>query len=185
MRLERISQNEIKAYLSYEDIEELGIKDATRLDRKETDVILSIAKAELDFDCERSSCEIYAESHCGGYTLTLTAHRTENRSKEHECILCFDDEKSLYTACAYLRNFSIISSDLYVESGRTKTYYLVINYGDGHGFDGKPYWLFCVSELSDSVHTDKTAFFYYISEHCTLTIQKNAVFDIANSEKKW
>lgn len=186
MRLERISHNEIKAYLTHEDIEELGIKDVSRLDGKEADVILGIAKAELGFDCERSGCEIFAETHGGVCTLTVTAYKAENRAEEHECILCFDNEHELYTACVYLKNFGISDSDLYVEDGRRKTYYLIVKYGGKEpALDGRPYWLCCVSELCESVHTDKAAFFYYISEHCMLTMQKNAVYDIAKSEKKW
>ena len=186
MRLEKISEKKIKAYLTYEDIEELGIKNVMQLDRREADVILSIAKAELGFDCERSCCEIYAESHSGGCTLTLSSHNSEKQKKEHECVLCFEDEKALYTACVYLLDFNIRYSDLRVEDGRGKTYYLTLKYKDeGPVLDGKPYWLCCVSELCDVIHTDKPAFFYYICEHCTLTLQKNAVYDIAKSEKKW
>ena len=95
--------------------------------------------------------------------------------------------KALFTACEYLLNFDISESELRTEGdGREKTYYLIVEYKDsGAMLDGKPYWLLSVSELCSYVQTDKTSFFYYIFEHCTPVIEKNAVFDIAKSEKKW
>lgn len=188
MRLERISANEIKAYLSPDDLDELGIKDASRLDRGTAELILGIAKAELDFKYEKNNCEIYSEP-CGkGYALTIKASAVRGRAEPpHECVLCFDSEKTLYNACVFLRRFALDSSELREEGeGRDKTYYLILKYGEiGPLIDGKPYWLISVSELCRAVFADKNAFFYYISEHSACIIEKNAVFDIANREKKW
>lgn len=186
MRLERISDFEIKAYLTIEDIKEFGINDVNRLDRGAVDIVLGIAKSELDFCYKKSNCEIYTEQDGSGCTLTIKANAGEKRAVIHRCILCFSDKDDLYTACLFLQNFRLQQSELREEyDGRNKTYYLVINYFEGELLtDGRPYWLLSVSELCQSVHNDKNAFFYYICEHCTPVIKKNAVYYIANSEKK-
>ena len=187
MRLERISEFEIKAYLSEDDLSELGIRDASRLDCGAADMILNIAKTELDFLYEKNNCEIFAEARGEGYTLTIVACGSKSSALPHTCVLCFDNEDALKAACEYLMNFSIRQSELRAEeNGREKTYYLLIKYGAGEPeLDGKPFWLSSVSELCFCSQTDKNAFFYYISEHSAPLLQKNAVFDIAKSEKKW
>ena len=184
MRLEKISRYEIKAYLSADDIKELGIRDAARLDRGAADVILGIAGAELDFGCEKSNCEIYAEADGDGYILTIKAPCAAADGKAlHECVLCFDDGSALKAACVFLSGADIPYSELRAEGG---SYYLIVKYGqNGTELDGRPYRLCSVSELCSSVHTDKNAFFYYISEHSYTLIEKNAVYDIAKNEKKW
>ncbi|MBQ7700757.1 MAG: hypothetical protein IJT49_10525 [Clostridia bacterium] len=188
MRLQRISAYEIKAYLTQDDLVRLGIKDAARLDCGAADLILNIARSELDFAYEKNNCEIYTETCGDGYTLTVKASGEEKRrSQTHKCVLCFDSYETLKCACLFLRNFDIQYSELRSEGDeRAKTYYLLMEYGEnGPQLDNKPYFLSSVSELCCSVHTDKTAFFYYISEHSAPLIQKNAVYDIAKSEKKW
>ena len=188
MRLQKISKYEIKAYLTQDDLEQLGIKDAARLDCGAADLILNIARTELDFVYEKNNCEIYSEV-CGeGCTLTVKASGDDKRySQTHKCVLCFDSRETLYTACLFLSNFKIPNSELRSEGGECKkTYYLIIEYDDdGPQLDKKPYWLSSVSELCCYLHTDKNAFFYYISEHSKPLLQKNAVNDIAKSEKKW
>ena len=187
MRLERISEYEIKAYLSPDDLIELGIRDASRLDCGAADTILNIAKAELDFFYEKNNCEIFTETRGGGYTLTIKACGGKKQDNSHTCVLCFDNNDALITACEYLMNFSLHHSELRIEeNGCEKTYYLIIKYGkEEPELDGKPFWLTSVSELCFCFQTDNNAFFYYISEHSVPLLQKNAVFDIAKSEKKW
>lgn len=184
MRLERISSYEIRAYLSEEDIKELGIKDASRLDRGAAETILCIARSELDFAYENNNCEIYSRRHGDGYMLTLKASpECKSVLSEHESVLCFDDKAALKAACAYLIRPDILCSELRSEGN---IYYLLIKYRcDEPALDGRPYWLSSVSELCFCVHNDKNAFFYYISEHSELVLEKNAVYDIANSDKKW
>ena len=184
MRLERISAHEIKAYLSQQDLNELGIKDSASLDGGAAEIILGVARAELDFCCEKNNCEIFMQSCKDGCTLTLKSPDNKKKKFMHKSVLCFDEYGALYIACIYLNNFKIRYSELRKEDD--KTYYLVIEYDDETDqLDGKPYWLSSVSELCSSVHTDKNAFFYYICEHSIPVIEKNAVYHIAKSEKKW
>lgn len=175
MRLEKISDSFISAYMSKDDLTNLGLTadDAASA----ADIIIGAALSEFGFSYRRNECEITAEP---GVTVTVRAKKRHTQSKT--AILCFGDGKALYDACVFLQDKSIISSRLLCEGdGADKTYYLIIDYRA----EGDPLWLSSVSELAEHSYHEKNAFFCYIIEHSCTVIEKNALNVIANSDKTW
>jgi len=179
MKIQRISDNIITAFLSDTEVCDLGCKDEAELRAAVLHIIACAAGAEPGFRFSEDDCEITKED---GYLITVKAKKRRQNKKTAKTVLCFDNGAALHSACVYLCDKNIRESSLLCEGrGADKTYYLIIEYGA----EPDPLWLSSVSELCFAVHTDKKAFLYYIYEHCGTILEKNAVFDIANSEKTW
>ena len=175
MKLEKISDSLISAYMSKDDLTNLGLTADGAASA--ADIIIGAAVSEFGFSYRSNECEVTAEP---GAVVTVRAKIRHTQSKT--AILCFDNGKALFDACVFLQDKSVISSRLLGEGdGINKTYYLIIDFRA----EGDPLWLFSVSELAEHAYHEKNAFFYYICEHCSVLIEKNAVNVIANSDKTW
>ena len=179
MKLYKISDIEVLAFLSKEDINDVGAKDEEELKDAVLRIVQSAAGSGLGFYHPAADCEITEEK---GYMITLTAKKKKQRKENRKTVLCFDSGDALYTACVFLSDKNITESSLLCEGkGGVKTYYLILEYEN----TPDTLRLDAVSELCSSVYIDKNAFLYYIYEHSYTLIEKNAVYDIANSKKTW
>ncbi len=175
MKIQRLSQTEIAAYLTEEDAAELGIRIDRPADGDAAEVISGIARSELGFGFTASECTLEY-----GYEDGYFVIRMRTRTGFHNSVLCFDGYHALKAACVCIAD-NAAHSELY---GKDGTYYLHITYKDGE-FSGAPYGVAAAFELCTDVYTDRPAVFYGICEHYPFLISENAVNDIAKSEKKW
>ncbi|MBO4869501.1 MAG: hypothetical protein J5585_07295 [Clostridia bacterium] len=175
MKIQRLSQTEIAAYLTEEDAAELGIRADRPPDKDAAEIISGIARSELGFGFSASECTLEC-----GYEDGYFVIRMRTRGGSHDSVLCFDDHALLKAACVCIAD-SAVHSELY---GKDGTYFLRVVYKNG-AFSGAPYEIASAFELCTDVYTDRPAFFYGICEHYPLLISENAVNDIAKSEKKW
>ena len=179
MKIQRISDFITAAFLSDAEVNDLGCGSEAELKEAVLRIIACAAGEKSGFCFSKDDCEITKED---GYMITVRAKKRRQSKKTTKTALCFDGGEALHSACVYLSDKNILSSSLLCEGrGADKTYYLLIE----HETEPDPLWLASVSELCFGVHTDKPAFFYYIYEHCRTILEKNAVFDIANSDKTW
>lgn len=179
MRIQKISDGVVTVFLSEEDVKGLGEKDADELKEAVFGIISGACGGLLP--CRgKEECEITLDP---GYTVTVKAKKRKSPQKPaKKTVFCFDGGKALHTACVFLQSKGVKNGTLLREgAGENAAYYLITEVDDG----GDPLWLSSVSELCSGVFTDKNAFLYYICEHGRVIIEKNAVFDIANSEKTW
>lgn len=174
MKIKRISDSEIAAYLSSDDAAELGIRTDRPPDPETAALIASIARSELGFGYSAQSCTLdygYAD---GVFMIKM------KKSSPDRTVMCFADGNSLRTACSFLCGH-VNESSLYGGCGE---YYLLIAY-DPAPEGGVPYRVRSALELCfDSFDTEGPAFIR-ITEHNLILISENAVNDIAKSEKKW
>ena len=175
MKLEKISDNAVSAYISKDEMAKLGVTDICDVSAL-TDVIIGAAAVQFGCGLDRSECEVTSEP-----GLTVTVRAKKRRPPVKTAILCFDDGRALYDAAVFLCDKCVISSRLMRGRGGDRTYYLILEYRA----DGEPLWLSAVSELAVCAYREKNSFFYYISEHCDAVFEKNAINVIANSDKTW
>ena len=183
MKTEREGDHKLNVYLTEEDAAELGVIGTDMPEDDLADAVSVIVGTEPGFSYGRGECTYSIRRTRGGYTVTVSAKRRDGDAVGR-CALCFDDPAALRPACAFLSALPVISSGLFYEDGADPAYYLTLTYERSGGpFGGTPYPLLAVTELCCGFYRDKNAVFDYIFEHCRPLIEKNAVRDIAKSEK--
>lgn len=175
MKLEKISDNAVTAYISKDEMAKLGITKDNAKDA--ADIIIGAAAVQLGCSFDFGEYDVTSDA-----AFAVTVRAKKKNAPLNTAILCFDDGGALYRACVFLRGKNVRSSRLLREgTGKDLTYYLLIEYQG----TGDPLWLSSVSELADRSYHEKNAFFYYICEHCETVFEKNALNLIANSDKTW
>ena len=183
MKIERISEHKIRAYLTDEDETQLYADDADTLADRIKDVMIGAAKAQFGLSFIKSDCDMTRQS-C--YTLTARDEKRKKTDgvKKHAAVFCFGDGASLKTACRLLFDGKEENGVLYRDP-RGKAYYLLTEYDGADGDNALPYRLLSLSELCTSYQTNKKPVILWLNEHCEIIFEKNAVGRIAKSEKTW
>ena len=183
MKIEKISEHGIRAFLSDEDEKQLCADDKDILYDRIRDVIIGAAKAQFGFAYAKDDCEMSRQS-CCTLTVKKEKRKKQEKNKKHTAVLCFDDKDALSVACAVLSEESLLSSSLF-RGGAAGTYYLLIEFEAEKDGDALKDRFLSLFELCSAYHVDKKAVLYRLSEHCDAIFEKNAVEHIANSDKTW
>ena len=182
MELKRISDHEIEAVLSDEEMEELGITDSPDSYGDAAEAMIAAARSELGF----------TGSSAGSHTeLTLTETGCVMRIMaadgcDHpDCLFLFDSVDRMIPACRLLDCGKVTESCLYRLDGGLYCLHVRADVSRGGAFDGLPYAFVSASEMCCRFFSGKAPYLYYVKEHGEPVFTKNAVNRIANSETEW
>ena len=190
MKLELISENKLRAELSFEDMECLGFSSYENVGDDAVETIIGIADERLGFHAAASDCKISVYPFGDGCEIYITKQsekKTVKKTAKRRSVLSFENAEDLIRASVFVSRQDISDSECRCEKRRSGiVYHLIVEYEcDCRDCDGDPYWLSAVSELCNNEPSCKrSAFINYLEEHSEILIAKNAADTIAKMKKR-